>query len=98
MQIIAGHVDSRAHFLWEELNFLDYCTRVLVNEKADVVGTTKLGPDTDCTVLCDYICNILNSGGYSEKPKLAERIKELNMENLRGVNLMDDIWNILKSK
>lgn len=97
MQIIAGHVDSRIHSLWQELNFLEKCVSVL-QKKSDSIGTTKLCIDTDCGYLCDCICDILNSGDYSEKPKLVEEKKGLNLENLRGVNLMDDIWKILKSK
>lgn len=99
LQIIAGHVDSSVHFLWEELNFLDCCINILIKGKLECLEITKLSCQyTDCSYLCDTICSILNNENYSGRPKLVEQKNELNIKKLREVNLLDDIWSVLKSK
>lgn len=67
-------------------------------KKLDAFGTSKLIFENDCAYLCDNICDMLESGAYGEMPKIVDQIKGLDMENLRGINLIDDVWKILKSK
>lgn len=97
LQVICGHVDSPANSMWNELNFLDYCTGLLLSEQLDDLLAAPLSLEPrDITILCDDISNVLTDKSFIRRPQLRGQKKSLDLNHLRDNNVMDELWNIIK--
>lgn len=77
------------------MNFLERC---IILSKEDCLETEKLNENGDCFEdLREAVVEILRKDCYTRRTKMQQQQTALNFANLRSANIIDDLWNVLKS-
>ncbi|CAG9860771.1 unnamed protein product [Phyllotreta striolata] len=89
LDLIPGHKESSVHFLWQELCLLQNLINIIDRKEINIDSVISSQP-LSLNEIYDNIQQII-------KDRIVKKIStEFNLIEMRELNIMDKLWNILK--